>query len=706
MPAQIFNAAPMTILQGIQDTSTRAPVIVPEELPSHLPLVYTFAKKGPLDGQIVVGDALTQMFGAEVIDERSIYATHATEQLKALNAAANSVMLRRLKPTDAPKPAALRLSLDVLGPVSIPVYQRNADGTYTLDQVGKPIPVVGQTVTGYQVKWVVGPVPLDTQSEDTFGLAQQVAGDQTDSASQTQSKRYPIMDFEVSSFGGDGNNQALRMWAPTVKSSTPIDSRILTQLGVYPFRLAFASRADAQSTAKVVPTIAGSQNVNFCFVPNTIDKNTNQQLYAGVAILPPYQDLNNPNGNPNTYGPFGRLAIYSDYIKTLVAEFYAAELPLIDQFSDFTGAPNEQNLFNFFSGVSSQAVPYHTFVLNTSDANAVRLTETTNLYALGGGDGTMTNASFDALVAEAISDYANPLSNLMNIAKYPESIFYDTGFTVPTKKALASFIGVRKDTFVVLSTHDVSGPQLTADQESSLASALKTALQLYPESDVFGTPAVRGMVVGRSGTLIGSNFPSKLPLTIEVAAKAAAYMGAGNGRWKSNANFDRAPGSVVNLFSDINVTFTPATVRNKDWANGLNWVQSFGRRSYFFPALKTICDDDTSVLTSFFTVLVCCDLQKAGEASWRQFTGTSSLTNAQLVAGVNDFINQWVINHGNYDNRVVVQPNTYISNFDEQRGYSWTTQIKVYGPNMKTVAVISVDSDRLSALAAQSTTTA
>lgn len=701
MPAQIFNAAPMTILQGINDVSTRAPVIVPEELPSHLPLVFIYAKKGPLDGQIAVGDALTQLYGDDTFDERSAYATHGTVLLNELNRQANSSMVFRLKPADAPKPAAVRLSLDVLGPINVPTYKRNSDGSYQLDATtGKPVPT-GQSVQGYQVKWVADPIGVDADGNDLFGQGTQIAGDQTDTASATQSKKYPILDWEVSSFGADGNNQAVRLWAPTIKSSTPIDSRILTQLKAYPFRAAFASRADAFSSAKVVPTIAGSQYIDFDFVPGSLFKPTNSQLYAGQAILPPYQDINNPNGNPNTYGPFGRLAVYQSEIDTLVGEFYAAEKPLIDQFSDFTGTGAEQYLFNFVSGVSSQGVPYQSFVFNNADANAVRLTESTNIYALGGGDGTMGEQNYDAAVMAAIADYANPLSNLMDMAKYPQSIFYDSGFTVDTKLKLPQFIANRKDTFLVLGTHDVLGPQLTADQESSLALALKTAVQMYPESDVFGTPAVRGMVVGRSGTFTGSSYGKKLPLTIEVASKAAKYMGAGNGIWKSANNFDRAPGSTVNLFSDINVTFTPATVRNKDWANGLNWVQSSGRRSYFFPALKTVCEDDTSVLNSFFTVLICCDLEKAGEASWREFTGTSSLTNAQLVAGVNDYINQWVLDRGNYDNRVVVQPNTYISAYDEQRGYSWTTQIKVFAPNMKTVATISIESDRLSALQQQ-----
>jgi len=182
-----------------------------------------------------------------------------------------------------------------------------------------------------------------------------------------------------------------------------------------------------------------------------------------------------------------------------------------------------------------------------------------------------------------------------------ESIIYDTGFPLATKYALCAFIAQRKDTFVVLSTHDVYDSILTASEEHSLAIALRTRLQMYPESDYFGTPVMRGMIVGRSARLRNSQYTKHLPLSAEIAIKSARYMGAGIGRWKNGSHFDGAPGSVVDFMYDINITWVPTAVRNRNWDVGLNWVQSYDRRSYFFPALKTVYDNDTSVLNSYFT---------------------------------------------------------------------------------------------------------
>lgn len=698
MQAQFQNAAPYVNLEGIQDSSTTVPEIVAEQLPSHLPKFYLYAAQGPLDDQLVSGAAATNTYGASTFDERSKFATHAT--VAANRALANQqVMIRRLKPADAPKPAALRLSLDVLGPIAIPAYKRNSDGSYQLDPTtNQPVQDGTSTVQGYKVKFVVGPVPVDEEGNDTFGLATQSAGDQTDQATSTQSKRYPIWDAEVFSFGSGGNNNALRFYAPTQVSPVPLDPRVLTDEKVYPFRFQMAVRPDANSSTVVVPTTSGDQYVDGCFVPGVIDKNTDAQLYAGVNVPGAWNTIDDPSGLPNVYGPFGRFHSYDAQIATLVDEFYTAEVPFIDGFSDFTGAADEQNLFNFVGGVSSQNVPYHSYVFNSTDANALRLTDSTNLFAVNGGDGTMTAASFDADVGNAIQEYMDPNNPIQDAMAHPESIFYDTGYTLATKKKLTAFIANRKDTFLVLATHDTSGPQLSAAQESSVALSLKTMVSLYPESAVYGTPVVRAMIVGRSGRLIGSQWTSPLPLSIEVLIKSAQYMGAGNGVWKSTKNFDRAPGSVVQYFSGINVTFTPYTQRVKDWATGLVWVQSASRKSYFFPALKTVYNDDTSVLNSYFTALVCCEMEKVAWRSWVQFSGESSLTDAQLEADVDDWISAAVL--GRFNGRVVIEPKTTVTGRDAQNGFSWTTVINVYANNMKTVGTVTINTLRMSQLQA------
>lgn len=686
----ILNAAPMTLLLGVQDLSTAQVTPVPEVLPTHFPKIYFYAQKGPLTPQNTVGDSLTQMYGVNSFDLQQKWANHATVLVNAVNAQGNSMMTQRVVPADAPPPATLRLNLDVLS-TTVQDYQRNSDGSIRLDINGDPVPVSGSggMIAGYIAKWVITQA-VDNSSAPNFGEATILPGDQT--ANSVQSQRYPILDFAVPDAGYYGNNNGISLWAPTIQSNPPIDTRLLTNQQVYPFRIIAQSRINLQTTPQPVTTLNGDPFIDVVFQQNVIDLTDTAQISIGDVFIPAYQQTNIP-GTPPVFGPFGSMFVYQNNINTLVAEFYAAEVPVIDSFSDFNNSAGEEFLFNFVSGVNSNNVPYHSFIINNSDANAARLSPTSVLYAAGGGDGTMNDTLFASLVSEQVVGYADPNSYLQDTALYPESIIYDSGFPLQTKKDLVSFIAVRKDTYVVLSCYDTTGPILDASQESSLAISLKTYLQQYPESTFYGTATYRGMIIGRSGTLVSSQYKKPLPLTIEFASKQATYMGASNGVWASAQSYEGAPGSLVQLFTNINVGFTPSTVRNQDWANGLTWVENYDRVSQYFPAFHTVYDNDTSVLTSAVTAQIMVDLQKIGIRVQRQYSGRSNLTDAQLIKAINDAVNNSVL--GKYDNRVTVIPETIITAQDAQRNYSWTLIIKCYAPGLKTVETLTVQSNRI-----------
>lgn len=700
MSAAFYNAAPLTNMLGTEDNSTRQLVPEPEAIPQHLPHIYLYTKKGPTDPQLVVGDGRTQMYGIDSFDTRLPWATHATELANLVNAAGNAAMIQRVQPTDAAPPASIRLYIDLL-PTTLPVWERNSDGTYRLNENGDRIPSDASEVSGYRAKFVLEEINFNSELGDTFGQAQQLAGDQVDENTHVQSQRYPIMDIRASSFGAWGNDQAIRLWAPTTLSNIPIDKRILANEKVYPFRMACMSRTNELSTPTTVTTNDGAQWIDVCLKPGTIDRNTDSKLFIGDVFLQAYQDLNPVTDTPPKFGPFGEFHLYNAKIAEVLNLVYAAEIPFMDGYSDFKGDLDEQYRFNLLSGVTSDNVPYYSYQVITGVSNSVRLAESAVVYAQGGNDGTMNEDLFADLVSEAVAEYANPDSPLQDMAKYPVTWMWDSGFPIATKKALVNFIAVRKDTIVVLSTHDVLGRPLTPDQEYSLAVSLRTRLQMFPESEYFGTHCMRGMIVAGSGTLLKSNYNKPLPLTLEIAAKMADYMGASNGAWTPGKNFDRAKdkngngsaGNDIVFFTDINNTFTPAAVRIRDWDAGLIRVESFSRRKKYFPAFKTVYDNDTSVLNSIFTVAAIAELEKVGKAAHRQFTGSSSLTNQQIVEEVNKFI---LANTSNrFDGRFVIVPETYFTQADLQRGFSWTTMIKVYASGQKTAMTFSIQSNRI-----------
>jgi hypothetical protein len=697
MQATIINAAPMANLLGTQDLSTRQLQRVAEATPQHCPKIYLYAQKGPLKAQLAVGDSRVSLYGADTFDLRKKFANHATLLSNLVNAEGNAAMYERIKPTDAGPESNLLLSLDVL-PTNVVQYQRNTDGSFRTDIEGDKIPVTGQAgiAPGYTVKWVVTSLGTNVAAEN-FGKATITPGDQTDTVSLLQSQRYPIFQFKAASFGSYGNNGGIRLWAPTVKDDGSVKANVIAKEKAYPFRIAVIRRPDEKATPVIVPTQFSEQFITVVAKPGVIDPDTEKNIFIGNTFLDSYQNVSDP-AFPAVFGDFGTMAIYENNIKTLVDMFYAAEFPLGYSENDFTGEADESYLFNFVGGTSSNGAPYNTFQFVTGGTGTVRLTEFSNIFAAGGSDGTMSNEAFATSVIARMQDYIDDTSSVQDIATNVESIIYDSGFPLQAKYALCNFIGKRKDTFVVLSTHTDGQPELTASEENSLAIALRTRAMMYPESDYFGTPVARAMIIGRSGKLRNSQYPRKVSAVMEIAIKAARYMGAGDGRWKSGFNFDGAPGSILDFLTDLNVTFTSAAARNKDWDVGLNYVQAYDRRSFFFPALKTVYSNDTSILNSFFTAMAICQINKVTVAAWREFSGQAYLTNAQLAERINTFISNKLENK--FDGRYVIQPAAFFTDADLQRGYSITVPVKLFGPSMFTVMTTNVQAFRISDLGA------
>ena len=682
----IVSGAPRIYQTGIKDKSRRTVQAERESIPTFLAKVYGFAKTGPTDPQLVVGNSRTLLYGTESFDERSKYATHATVLSNTLNAKGNIQMFQRLIPADAGPKSTIRVSLDMLM-TDLPLYLRNEDGSIKKDEDGLPMQDGVLTARGYKPRWIVKQIPAGD-----MGLATEAPGAMSDGVSQ--SVLYPFFDLEVPYFGADGNNSGLRMWAQTAVGMQPLDERLLAEGKVYPFRMACLKRADELSTGKIVRTTSDETSVQVCFKPGAIDRNTDKELYVGDVFISSYEDIDNPN-LPPIRGPFGELFAYNQTIDKVLGLVYDAEAMFVNQYSDISGmdTDGEKYLINLFGGVSSKNVPYTAFQLDASGADTVRMSENSVFYARGGSDGTMNEEVLAELVSAEVVEYGNPNSELMNKVVHCESVIIDSGFPLQTKYDLINFISIRKDTAVILSTHDTLGETLTPSEESSIAVALRTRLQLFPESEIHGTHVVRGMVVGHSGEFLDSKYPKRLPLTLELAKKAADYMGAADGRWKAGLSFDSAPLSEVVSFKNVNATFKPDSVRNVDWKNCLVWVQSFKRRSVFFPALKTCYDDDTSVLNSFFTMMAAVELEKVGYRSWLNFTGTDRRTNPVLKKDVEKFINDDVKDR--FDGRFVIIPEVYFTQADIDRGYSWSTRIKLYAANMKTVNTFELEAYRL-----------
>tara|TARA_B100000929_G_scaffold100901_2_gene79670 strand:+ start:11779 stop:13902 length:2124 start_codon:yes stop_codon:yes gene_type:complete len=704
----IRNAAPRAILRGIKDESGRPPVYEPEMIPTHLPHVFLFTERGPVLPQLVSGDKMVRTYGAKSFEYRGKYANHQTVLANTVNAEGNRLMVQRIVPPGANPPAALRLSVDVMKD-EIPLYERDGEGKYVLDEEGKRIPT-GDTTEGFVFRWLTGPVieeeddgrlieagdpRLDESGdqrilEDKVGLAATRTGDMTNTAGE-QSTIYPIMDIEVQDFGSYGNRLGVRLSAPTVDSDIPVDAATIEEQLAYLYRISFVERDENTSTPRILETLWGEQFVDFSFKEGVVNERTNTELHIDDAVIPSYSQ-EAVAGMEEIRSPIGRIHVYYEHLEVLLADVHAKEVArgTIDADEDY------KHLINIFSGHDYNGVPYDTVKIMGPADDGVFFNESATHYCMGGFDGVMNFQNFDDAVRFQLENYGDLDAKVLDDAMYPQSVLYDTGFTLDTKKAFFVPMGRRKDVYVVLSTQDVSQPQNRPSEESSIAIALRTAARMYPESVIYGTATCRAIVHGQSGYLLNSPYKGLLPLTIEFAQKCARYMGAGVGSWTSGRAFDMPGNNHVQMFKGVNAEWRSANVRGRDWDNGLVWVQNYDRRSLFWPGIQTVYDDDSSVLNSAANMIICVELQKVALRTWRDLTGISYLTPDQFIERSDALIKERT--QGRFDGRVVVEPETFFTQNDEQRGYSWSCNIHLYAPNMKTVGTFTVVAHRITDL--------
>tara|TARA_Y100000310_G_scaffold305636_1_gene345968 strand:+ start:14964 stop:17009 length:2046 start_codon:yes stop_codon:yes gene_type:complete len=674
----ITSAAPFANLRGINDQSRGQLEPVAEALPMHLPMIHLLCERGPTTPVLGIGTALTGTFGEKTFDYTEAYANQATVMANTIMGQGNSIMVQRVVPADA-KQARLRLNVEIVA-AEVPEYQRRDDGDFILDQFGQKQPT-GDVVNGYKVRWFTEPMA----EGELLGQASQRTGDLT-GASEATSTVFPIMEIPAHHVGKYGNNLGFRLYAPTTRSSVEVDGDIIDDQGAYLYRLQIVERPSENASPLVQQTLTSGQYVEFAFKDGVINPKLDTQLSFDRVVDAAYTDLNTSDGFPAVYGPFGQIEVYQQNIEAVLTALHGAEDAAVG------GLGTDMHSLNFMGGVDYDGTPYHAIEVVGPADGGILLSETATHYLKGGDDGDLSWANFDQLVGDDVANFENSQHNLMDDATYPISAYWDPGYSLDTKRKLLTPIGLRKDIYVVLSTQDITEPQNTADEDSSIGVALRTAARLYPESAFYGTATCRCIVVEQAGTLNGGNFKGLVPQTVDLAQKVAAFMGASSGIAAAGRGFDQSPTNQITSLRALNNTYKPARVRNADWNNGMVWSQAYDRRSFFYPAIQTVYDDDTSVLNSAINMMFFTELEKVCQRVWRDLSGNSKLTNAQFIERSNALISERTV--GRFDGRLTVIPETFLTEDDSNRGYSWSCNINAYGNNMKTVGTFTVNAFR------------
>lgn len=536
----------------------------------------------------------------------------------------------------------------------------------------------------------------------------------------TKSTMYPLFEVKAKYQGA-----AYNLLGFTIGSlfNDEADESIITGTRSMLYNLSLYTKADSKSSPVTFRNLYGAPSSQFSFKEGAINPNTEARIDFETIFQTQFFNETN-NLLALKYWDYAGFHFYREYFDQVTKELITLEREFITDedkewsdgklspssiWFDFTTTDKEELLkdnfiINPFICKSSKNVNYFTIIkaeedpILTGNQKEVLMNSETPLFLEGGSDGTIDNETFEALVAEKMAEYLDTDSEVHDLAINVESIFYDTGFSLDLKKKLTNFIAVRKDTFLVLTTviDATSEKKVSVSDIKAIGEALKARLKLCPESEYFGTKAARGLVTMGGGRLRDSDSKKNVSLSYEIAIKCAAMMGKATGNWDGTLKFDRYPGNAVEYLIDLYPEFIPNSVKPTLWNDGLVWAQNYNRSSYHIPAIQTVYEDDTSVLNNVYVALALGQLCKIGAQVWREFTGSSSLTDDEFKEQVLSVTNDKLKNK--FAGIVTVVPEVVIDEKDEQRGYSWHIVFKLYGNNMKTVCVVHTEVYRSSDL--------
>lgn len=731
MSVPINKATPRAILLGTRDDSTRALPLEPEQLPQHLPLVFLLTETGE-EMSIASGSALTALYGAKTFDPNTAFFNHQTVLAETILARGNQVMVKPIKLPGATR-AGVRLSVE---PIATTIVGTDGVSRNVTRMIFHADPLSSSiTGTGFGQGKILASYRVGKQAQAIDGspLSQLVKEDGTTYAAT--SSLIPLLDLEVDFRGKRGDSFGFNIDAPTITDTYPTDQSLAASLKSFIYRLKMFQKPDTSNTAKVIYNNTSSDSTDFVLKPHSSDPTSGAAVSLQDLIVDAYES-ESADGYLGTRAPFGKAHVYNDNIES-VTRLIAGGYTVMGEdsagaTSSFTipGLYNTEeqvkaNLYtvNIFTGVDYNGDYYRNVdYTNSVKFGGVRLGKDSIIYATGGSDGIpFKNGAIDRLETlrlydEAVRDWCqyefvenNPV---FDSAKFPFTTLWDSGFSMKTKTAMLLPMGQHKRIWTALATHSVADyldpsavnlqfiqqEQLSGSEEISRASALRTAAAIYPESEVYGTPIVRAIIVGRSGQLRSKRVRDYLPLTISIADKVAAYCGAGNGVWNPDYAFDSGDNKRETMFTNVNVTYQSRSAYNKSWDAGMIWVQQFDRDSLFFPAYQTAYPNDTSVLNSLPVLIAISYLERVCETVWRILSGDSKLSGQAFADKSNELINE--MTRGRFDNRFTIVPNTFYSNADVLRGYSWTTEISIYAENSRTVGTFTIAAKRAADLTA------
>lgn len=672
------NAAPFVLFDGINDASRKALPPATESTPQHYPLIRLFTESGTTRTTPISTIAdFNRIYGEKTFNVRSPFFNMQALLARIVLSQGNAIMVKRLVPSDAGNPARLVLGIDI---VKDKVVDPSNPASIASDPKSPRIDGVRARIV--VIKDNVNPV----------GQLQPYAGGIV-AADGTQSKTYPLLELPVDSVGAKGNLTGLRIWAPTTNDEQGPDLHAAEAFKTRMLRLQLVKKDSESSAPRIIYTTKDNPYIDVSLTEGTYNDTTNVDYYAPDVLKAEYSDRNGDTAP--VFSPFSDLVIHHDnlsLVQNLIRDAVIAADPTA------AAALPGPDAVDVFTGQDLQGHAYKGYALEGFISGGINLGRDYTVYASGGADGTINTKVYNDMIIAHNSSFGSGEEDLTNKAVYPFSVVYDTGLSMEGKFSQINLLSARPDIRIVFTTW-IEGEErgLTVNEELSRGTAIRAHLSSNPESTVYNTPVCRGDVIHLTGKLISSDYRKRTPYIIDYANGWAKMAGAASGVMSAQAQMDIAPNNEVTLLRDPNIENVKPNLATQLWGAGGTWAQYSDRRTMYYPALHSVYNDDTSVLTSPITVHIACDIIRRIFKLHKDFSGNSAWTNEQFIQRCDEKATEML--SGLYGGRVRIAVRTVMTAADLQRGYSWTVKVSLFSNNMRNLMNFELSTARLSDLA-------
>ena len=708
----IKSSSPEFIALGARDLSGQTVPVDTVELPYHIPLFYLYTEKGPTSRIVCNGTSFESIFGKKTLDPSQPYFNHQTLFLEGALAENAAVVIQRVVGKNPGVRSNIVLYIDVLE-TNIVNYLRTSKGAFISNENSNDyqIDMNNPVIKGHRIKWVAEHITAGT--EEALGNYIEKEGTMVDDQGN-KSRMIPILEFRASNLGAAYNNIGFSLGS---YMGTELNTTIKDKNKALPYKLTLFERDNELSSPKIITTLTGD---NSCLV-SLKEKATDPLSKAKITIESVFKSqwFDNSTRLPDFEGMY----FYRDNFNEITKQFMSLEKDYISSVEtiwadgrkassmswfDFVSddpkslVEEENYLINPFIGMSSKKVRYFTLqhddgISTTNEfQEEVSMSFSTPIFLKGGQDGELSVDHYEKWIINDLAKYTDENSEYQDLAVNVESHFYDSGFGNDVKLAMADVLAIRKDTMPVLGTHFASLGQnyLPISDARTLASTLKTRLSIYPESTEYGTSVCRSMIVNNVYKIRSASTEDYVSLVYDIMIKTCKMMGQIGG-WDAGYRFDRVysegirgdnQGSLVTYGYDVKPNFIPKVTKESLWKTGLIWAQPYDLNSFYFPGLKTVYDDETSVLNNYFAACALSALLKINAKVARKYQGASFDHNNDVFCN-NIKRDLDTATKNAFAGLYTVKNDVFMTDTDVSRGYSHQQVSKLYGSTMRTVAV-------------------